>query len=114
MRQVGAIRGSGLLQDLPDVELNRVLAQVDLRGDLAVGETLDDQAHDLDLEPAEREWRCPRTTREGSELGFSQAGLPRGAVDGGSFRPSPGHAGRKTPPGLDPGKAVGYVLVGQP
>src|SRR5438128_12110306 len=44
--ELGAVRGARFLQDLAHVELDRVLAQVHIEGDLAVRHHLDGHVHD--------------------------------------------------------------------
>src|ERR1700694_51749 len=51
--QLGSITGTDLLQDASDMELDGVLAEVHLVGDLRVGQAFDDERQDLVLHPAE-------------------------------------------------------------
>src|SRR2546425_5505953 len=52
-RQLRPVDGPRLLENPPHVELDRVLAAVNLHGYLAVGVALDDLAQDIHLEVAQ-------------------------------------------------------------
>src|SRR5439155_12602220 len=80
--ELGPVCGAGLLEDLTDVELDRVLAEVDLGGDLAIPQAFPDEAEDLDLEPAQREGRRRCPPRKLGGLALAKSILHGGVVDG--------------------------------
>src|SRR5713101_623931 len=84
VRQLGAIFDVKLLQKLANVELDRVGAEVDLVGDIAIRFTLNDQGQDLLLQAGQV--GGGRLRPRGSGRSLLQLVVHIGAVDGdGSF-----------------------------
>src|SRR5690349_23208024 len=64
------------------MELDRVLAEVDLGADLPVGAPLNRKTHDLQLEPAEIARSGRRAASQAADLRSAQLVLHCGVVDG--------------------------------